>query len=128
MFKKEQDFHSKSQYLTSPLKIEAYVPESKLYTELCELEKNLDAAIMRKRLDVQEALGKPTKVRRTLRIFVSNTAADQNTEIDELNNFEVNTENAPSWTLKIEGRLLDVSHLDCCNLMETYLHSNTLEI
>lgn len=90
-----------------PPKIEAYVPESKLYTELCELEKNLDAAIMRKRLDVQEALGKPTKVRRTLRIFVSNTAADQNTEIDELNNFEVNTENAPSWTLKIEGRLLD---------------------
>lgn len=66
---------------------------------------------MRKRLDVQEALGKPTKVRRTLRIFVSNTAADQNSEIDELNNFEVNTENAPSWTLKIEGRLLDVSQL-----------------
>lgn len=64
---------------------------------------------MKKRLDVQEALGKPTKVRRTLRIFVSNTAADQNSELDEINNFEVNNENAPSWTLKIEGRLLDVS-------------------
>ncbi|CAO3630561.1 unnamed protein product [Mucor hiemalis] len=62
---------------------------------------------MKKRLDVQEALGKPTKVRRTLRIFVSNTAADQNSELDEINNFEVNNENAPSWTLKIEGRLLD---------------------
>ncbi|GAA5804108.1 hypothetical protein HPULCUR_009594 [Helicostylum pulchrum] len=90
-----------------PPKIEAYVPESKLYTELCEFEKNLDVAIMRKRLDIQEALGKPTKVRRTLRIFVSNTAADQTSQLHDSNNFEINNENAPSWTLKIEGRLLD---------------------
>ncbi|KAG2197166.1 hypothetical protein INT47_009473 [Mucor saturninus] len=90
-----------------PPKIEAYVPESKLYTELCEFEKNLDVSIMRKRLDIQEALGKPTKVRRTLRIFVSNTAADQTSQIDEPNSFDLNNENAPSWTLKVEGRLLD---------------------
>ncbi|KAG2234565.1 hypothetical protein INT48_000468 [Thamnidium elegans] len=90
-----------------PPKIEAYVPESKLYTELCEFEKNLDVAIMRKRLDIQEALGKPTKVRRTLRIFVSNTAADQVSQLHDRNSFEMNNENAPSWTLKIEGRLLD---------------------
>jgi SWI/SNF-related matrix-associated actin-dependent regulator of chromatin subfamily D len=38
------------------------VPESKLYTDLVEFEKKLDATIMRKRLDIQEALGKPTKV------------------------------------------------------------------
>lgn len=64
---------------------------------------------MRKRLDIQEALGKPTKVRRTMRIFLSNTAADQTSQLDEANNFDLNNENAPSWTLKIEGRLLDVS-------------------
>lgn len=64
---------------------------------------------MRKRLDIQEALGKPTKVRRTLRIFVSNTAADQASRPGD--NFEINDENAPSWTLKVEGRLLDVSSL-----------------
>lgn len=64
---------------------------------------------MRKRLDIQEALGKPTKVRRTMRIFVSNTAADQTSQLDDTNNFDLNNENAPSWTLKIEGRLLDVS-------------------
>ncbi|KAI9494431.1 hypothetical protein BDB00DRAFT_819141 [Zychaea mexicana] len=92
-----------------PPKIEAFVPESKLYTELNEFEKKLDATIMRKRLDVQEALGKPTKVKRTLRIFVSNTSSDQaptqqNTE-DE--NYDFNSGNPPSWTLKIEGRLLD---------------------
>ncbi|KAI8639262.1 hypothetical protein BD408DRAFT_435288 [Parasitella parasitica] len=87
--------------------IEAYIPESKLYNELREFEKNLDMAIMRKRLDIQEALGKPTKVRRTLRIFVSNTAADQPEQLDEPTNFESNDDNAPSWTLRIEGRLLD---------------------
>ncbi|CAO0798761.1 unnamed protein product [Mucor circinelloides] len=91
----------------NPPRIEAYVPESKLYTELSEFEKNLDAAIMRKRLDIQEALGKPTKVRRTLRIFVSNTAADQPGQLEEATSFELNDDNAPSWTLRIEGRLLD---------------------
>jgi SWI/SNF-related matrix-associated actin-dependent regulator of chromatin subfamily D len=43
-------------------KIESFVPESKLYSDLVEFEKKLDAIIMRKRLDIQEALGKPTKV------------------------------------------------------------------
>ncbi|ORZ02526.1 SWI/SNF and RSC complex subunit Ssr3 [Syncephalastrum racemosum] len=91
-----------------PPKIEAFVPESKLYTELTEFEKKLDATIMRKRLDIQEALGKPTKTRRTLRIFVSNTAADQTAQNgDDENAFDLNSGNAPSWTLKIEGRLLD---------------------
>lgn len=42
--------------------IEAIVPESKLYTELLEFEKKLDATIMRKRLDLQETLNKPVKV------------------------------------------------------------------
>ncbi|KAI9310692.1 SWI/SNF and RSC complex subunit Ssr3 [Dichotomocladium elegans] len=93
-----------------PPRIEAFIPESKIYTELSEFERKLDAMIMRKRLDVQEALGKPTKVRRTLRIFVSNTASDQahqqqNTEDDM--NYDMDNGNAASWTLKIEGRLLD---------------------
>ncbi|KAL0076426.1 hypothetical protein J3Q64DRAFT_1647720 [Phycomyces blakesleeanus] len=93
-----------------PPKIEAFVPESKLYTELSEFEKTLDATIMRKRLDVQEALGKPTKVRRTLRIFLSNTSADQvssHQNTDDEHAFDLNSGNAPSWTLKVEGRLLD---------------------
>ncbi|KAF7721459.1 SWI/SNF complex component snf12 [Apophysomyces ossiformis] len=93
-----------------PPKIEVFVPESKLYTELSEFEKKLDATIMRKRLDIQEALGKPTKVKRTLRIFISNASADQLTSqqnVDEESAFDLNSGNAPSWTLKIEGRLLD---------------------
>ncbi|CAO3594867.1 unnamed protein product [Absidia cylindrospora] len=86
----------------------SFVPESTLYTELSEFEKKLDATIMRKRLDVQEAIGKPTKVFRTLRLFISNTLADQvNSGAEEENSFGLNKGNPPSWTLKIEGRLLD---------------------
>ncbi|CEG67632.1 hypothetical protein RMATCC62417_04030 [Rhizopus microsporus] len=95
-----------------PPKIEANVPESRLYEELCQFERDMDTAIMRKRLEIQEALGKPNKVKRTMRIFISNTAADQlhqEEEEEEVDGqvFEINSENEPSWTLKIEGRLLD---------------------
>ncbi|CAO3670156.1 unnamed protein product [Rhizopus stolonifer] len=71
----------------------------------------MDSAIMKKRLEVQEALGKPNKTKRTMRIFISNTAADQplQEEEEEIDGqvYEINSENDPSWTLKVEGRLLD---------------------
>lgn len=71
---------------------------------------------MRKRLDIQEAVGKPAKTMRTLRIFVSNTAADQpmqqqQNDMDE-DAIDLNGGSAPSWTLRIEGRLLDVSPVE----------------
>ncbi|KAG1462065.1 hypothetical protein G6F46_003121 [Rhizopus delemar] len=96
-------------------KIESFAPESKLYTELVEFEKKLDATIVRKKLDIQEALGKPTKIRRTLRLFISNTVTpvDQQQELkSEDNAFDLNNNNAPSWTLKIEGKLLDSTNAD----------------
>lgn len=43
-----------------------------------------------------------------MRIFISNTAADQTSQLEEANNFDLNDDNAPSWTLRVEGRLLDV--------------------
>ncbi|KAG2173269.1 hypothetical protein INT43_004643 [Umbelopsis isabellina] len=94
-----------------PAKIDTFVPESKLYTELCEFEKKIDSTIMRKRLDIQEAVGKPTKTMRTLRIFVSNTAADQpsqqsSNDMDD-DGLDLSSGSAPSWTLRLEGRLLD---------------------
>lgn len=42
-----------------PKKVEALVPESKLYTQLQSFEKQLDALLMRKRLEFQEASLKP---------------------------------------------------------------------
>ncbi|KAI8971942.1 hypothetical protein BDF20DRAFT_824588, partial [Mycotypha africana] len=90
-----------------PAKVESFVPEAKLYTDLIEFEKKLDATIMRKRLDIQEALGKPTKVHRTLRLFISNTANDQGTTTNLENNFDLSNGTTPNWTLKIDGRLLE---------------------
>lgn len=106
------------------MQIESFVPETKLYSDLVDFEKKLDATIMRKRLDIQEALGKPTKVsarenvdyilnkccqvRRTLRIFVSNTASTPSANAEDENAFDLNSGNAPLWTLKLEGQLLEV--------------------
>ncbi|KAI8364315.1 BAF60b [Choanephora cucurbitarum] len=89
-----------------PASIDSFVPESKLYSELVDFETKLDATIMRKRLDIQEALGKPTKIRRTLRLFISNTASSHQSPEDE-NTFDLNNGNVPTWTLKIEGQLLN---------------------
>ena len=41
--------------------------------DLLAFERKLDATIMRKRLDIQEALKRPLKVKKKLRIFISNT-------------------------------------------------------
>ncbi|KAG0260111.1 SWI SNF, matrix associated, actin dependent regulator of chromatin, sub d, member 1 [Mortierella polycephala] len=88
-------------------KIEAIVPESKLYTELLEFEKKLDATIMRKRLDLQETLNKPVKTKRTLRIFISNLSHDQDTPESDEDEPRLDSGPTPSWTLKVEGRLVD---------------------
>ena len=41
--------------------------------DLLAFERKLDATIMRKRLDIQEALKRPQKIKRKLRIFISHT-------------------------------------------------------
>ncbi|KAJ2765240.1 SWI/SNF and RSC complex subunit Ssr3, partial [Coemansia nantahalensis] len=60
-----------------PPKMETYIPESRLFMQLQALERKLDTKIVRKRLEVQEALGKPVYRKRILRLFVSNLAANQ---------------------------------------------------
>ncbi|CAI2166789.1 20387_t:CDS:2 [Funneliformis geosporum] len=93
-----------------PEKLNAIVPESRLYTELQEFERRLDTTISRKRLEIQETISKPMRVKRTLRVFISNTAINQNPvqrETDE-NELEYCDANTPAWILRIEGRLLDL--------------------
>jgi SWI/SNF-related matrix-associated actin-dependent regulator of chromatin subfamily D len=85
------------------IQVETFVPESKTYNELLDFEKRLDSTILRKQMDIHEAAFKSIKSKRILRIFVSNTASYQphmaeGSEPDA----------SPSWTLKIEGRLLEV--------------------
>lgn len=49
------------------------MPESQAYMDLLAFEQKLDATITRKKLDIQEALKRPIKVKRRLRIYISHT-------------------------------------------------------
>ncbi|KAJ3117705.1 SWI/SNF complex component snf12 [Phlyctochytrium bullatum] len=89
-----------------PRKIDSYVPEAKLYSELCDLESRLDATIIRKRQDIHEASTRPLKTLRTLRIYLANLAFNQGGD-DPMTTGDVDNANIPSWTLQIQGRLLD---------------------
>jgi len=82
------------------------VPESQAYMDLLSFENKLDSTIMRKKLDVQEALKRPIKQRRTLRVFVSTNF--NNIKQEETPGREAFTP-APEWETRIEGRLLDQS-------------------
>lgn len=80
-----------------PNKILEIVPESQTYHDMFAFERKLDSNITRKTLDIQEALRRPMRIKKALRIFISNLFyTHQDT-------------GAPSWELRIEGRLTEDS-------------------
>ncbi|KAG8958333.1 SWI/SNF complex component snf12 [Tulasnella sp. 408] len=94
---------------TLPTGLDDVAEESALYHELQEMERSLDWTISRKRMEIQEALSRPVKIRRKLRVFISHSMSGQAWQEPTANdglNFETG-EGIPSWTLRIEGRLLD---------------------
>ncbi|KAK2145244.1 hypothetical protein LSH36_693g02086 [Paralvinella palmiformis] len=84
-----------------PQRVRDLVPESQAYMDLLAFERKLDSTIMRKRLDIQEALKRPMKQKKKLRIFISNTYFPPKHEVEE------GEENLASWELRVEGKLLD---------------------
>lgn len=80
------------------------VPESRAYMDLLAFERKLDSTIMRKRLEIQEALKRPDQIKqkRKLRVFISHVFLPE--KIPGENGSSVSV---PEWELKIEGRLLD---------------------
>lgn len=85
-----------------PAKVAKLFPESAIYTRLLELESQIDAALNRKKIDVQEAVRNPLSVRKTLRIYVYNTFSNQMKMETGMNVAE-----EPSWSLRITGRILE---------------------
>ena len=79
------------------------------YKSLREVEKKLDAIMMRKRLDQSEGNGETQRKHQTMRIWISNTAENQpwqQTSMDhEAFDFGDSSNNA-SYRVKIEGRLI----------------------
>jgi SWI/SNF-related matrix-associated actin-dependent regulator of chromatin subfamily D len=95
-----------------PQKVRELVPESQAYMDLLSFERKLDSTIMRKRLDIQEALKRPMKQKRKLRIFISNTAFPAKEEGSETGEGGGGGppqpgSNTASWELRVEGRLID---------------------
>ncbi|KAI0270603.1 SWI/SNF complex subunit [Gloeopeniophorella convolvens] len=102
---------------TSVLSDPQMAVDSQMYQDLLEMEKKLDWTIMRKKAEVQDALGRTASTTRTLRLFLSHTASGQPWQTGEAStsgtaeapNFETG-QGIPAWQLKIEGRLLELAN------------------
>ncbi|PPQ81123.1 hypothetical protein CVT26_011233 [Gymnopilus dilepis] len=87
-----------------------FAQDSRMYQDLLEMERKLDWTMTRKRMEVQDAIGRTPTTTRTLRIFLSHTVSGQlwqNGDVPIAPNFETG-EGIPAWQFKIEGRLLEV--------------------
>lgn len=79
------------------------IPDAGLFQRMQEVESNLDALVQRKRLDLQDMIGRSMRKNETLRIFISSSIANQKCQ----EGTELFTDPAnPNWTLRIEGRLV----------------------
>ncbi|ORX37757.1 chromatin remodeling-related protein [Kockovaella imperatae] len=103
--------------LPPPHILAALVPDSPAFTELMKIEQNLDWTLLRKKAELNDALGRPTRIKRTLRVFVSNTAHDQPWQQELAQSAESDAANInagkgiPGWVLRVEGRLLDTGNV-----------------
>ena len=84
------------------------------YKRLREVERKLDAVMMRKRLDTQDSAQHGAKRFKTLQILISNTVENQpwQAKMLETDMFDFNTGVEAAFKVKIEGRLLDEDGLD----------------
>ncbi|KAJ5083712.1 hypothetical protein N7456_013139 [Penicillium angulare] len=71
------------------------------YKSLRDMEKRLDAAVVRKRLDIQDSISRTVKKYRTMRIWITNTVENQPWQGPG------NNPGSGRYKVRIEGRLLD---------------------
>jgi len=75
---------------------------------LLAFERKLDTTILRKRLDIQETLKRSIKLKKKLRVFITNQYYPASTSgVDLDNTGNDNEDGMPQWELKIEGKLQD---------------------
>ena len=95
---------------TLPKELPEIIPSSEQFNKLAEIERKLDATVTRKRFDIQDQLARPNKIKKTFRIWLSNTVTDQAWQssggIDETS-FDFESGSIPCWTLRIEGAFTD---------------------
>ena len=79
------------------------------YKRMRELERKLDAVMMRKRLDQQDSLHNATKKYSTVRVWISNTVENQpwqGRDLDE-NAFDFTSGVEATYRVKIEGKVVE---------------------
>ena len=86
-----------------PPSVRDLVPESQAYSDLLHLERKVDYTIMRKRLEMQESLKRPQKIKKKLRLFITNSYYPANPQ---------QTNSTGNWELRVEGRLLEQESLN----------------
>lgn len=99
---------------------DAVVPEVQVFRDLVEAERRIDATFGRKHLDLQDSVTRALKKKEKLRVFVSNSVSDQPwqnvSRMDAGNSFDFGDMGSQgSWTLRIEGRLLNDEPADAPN-------------
>jgi len=79
------------------------------YRSLRQAEKNLDAIMMRKRLENHDSLQRSHQMQRTMRIWISNTAENQPWQQTTMDGdaFDFVDSSQATYRVKIEGRLLE---------------------
>lgn len=84
------------------------------YKRLRELERKLDAVMMRKRLDQQDSLHNATKKYSTLRVWISNTVENQPWHGRDLDPdaFDFHSGVEATYRVKVEGRVIDDEDAD----------------
>lgn len=98
------------------------ISESSLYAQLLEVEKKLDYAILHKQLDIQEAIRvKPVRSGKILRIYVSNTVANQGPFYHADESINSTSLEGPSWTLKVEGILVEPAQSGIVLILKFYI-------
>jgi len=83
------------------------------YRKLREVERRLDAVMMRKKLDIQDSVTRSMRKHRTLRVWLSNTAENQPWQQTNMDTDTFDFDNSQAtYKVKIEGRLLEDDNED----------------
>jgi len=79
------------------------------YRNMRDVERKLDAVMMRKRLDIQDSLQRSSKQYGTMRIWITNTVENQPWQAGGMDphSFDFSSNIEATFKVKIEGRLLD---------------------
>ncbi|MDA4806457.1 hypothetical protein NY486_11230, partial [Enterobacter hormaechei] len=89
--------------LPPPHVLQALVPDSPAFTELMKIEQKLDWTLLRKKAEINDALGRSTRIKRTLRVFLSNTVHDQPWQLAKKDTGGENNPAVPATAPPAEG-------------------------